>query len=746
MSTSERLWTWEEDGYTVIRSHARTAPGCHNHCGVLMYVKDGKLAKVEGDPENPYSQGRLCARCLSVKDVVDSPMRLTEPLKRAGARGENKWEKISWDEAYDLIEQKFKQISEQYGPESIIVTQGTGRDNMGPSGRLAYAIGTPNWTIGFLSGNACYMPRVASMIMMAGGSMVADCGQYWEDKYNNPEWKRPDVMVIWGNNPVVANADGFIGHWVIDLMKMGTKLIVIDPRLTWLASKADLWLQIRPGTDGALALAMLNIIIGEKLYDQDFVEKWVHGFEELSERVAQYPVSKVSEITWIPEELIYKAARMYAAAKPGSIQWGLAIDQAKEGVGAAMAINCLVAITGNIDVGGGNVFINTPFGIVEPQWLGGWGFDALSEETAAKRLGIDKYPMLQLGFLCTSSDELMHAIEDGEPYPVKAAFLMANNAIACMGADSQRVYRALNSLEFNVVVDPFMTPTALAIADVVLPSSFWPERPGMVGYAGLYLGAMAKGVEAQGNAKSDWQIMIELGKRFNPELIPWNTEEEMYSDIFSAAGMNYEEMRAKTWVYPPFAYKKYEKGLMRPDGTPGFATTTGKFEAESTLLGMWGLDPLPLYEEPSPSPLSTPELTEKYPLVLTTGARNWGMFHSEHRQIPKLRKLHPEPIVEIHPDDGAAYGIKDGDMVWIENHLGRCKQKAKFVPTILKGVVMADHAWWFPERDADDGTFFGVFEAGINQLIPMGDCGRTGFGAPYKSSICRVYKVEGGEQ
>ncbi|MBC7343683.1 MAG: molybdopterin-dependent oxidoreductase, partial [Clostridia bacterium] len=246
---SERPWIWEEDGYTVIRGHARTGPGCHDNCGVLIYVKNGELVKVEGDPENPYNGGRLCVRCLAVRDVVYHPQRLKHPLKRVGERGENKWERISWDEAYDLIEKKFNKIKEEYGPESVVFLQGTGRDILGYISRLAYGFGSPNWSCGFLSGLACYLPRVSSCMIISGDFAVADCSQFFPDRYNNPQWKCPETMVIWGNNPLVANSDGFYGHWVIDLMKRGTKLIVIDPRLTWLASRAELWLQIRPGTD-----------------------------------------------------------------------------------------------------------------------------------------------------------------------------------------------------------------------------------------------------------------------------------------------------------------------------------------------------------------------------------------------------------------------------------------------------------------------------------------------------------------
>ena len=355
MVQTSKPWQWEEDGLTVTRSTAHSGPGCHNGCAVLLYTdKDGRLVKVEGDPEHPYNQGRLCVRCLTVPAVTNHPDRLRYPLKRVGERGENKWQRISWEEAYDIIEEKFTRIKKEYGPESVIFTQGTGRDIAPYIMRLAWSYGSPNWT-NFLSGSACYLPRIAACYSTTGSFWVADCAQTFPDRYENPEYKTPECMVIWGNNPVASNADGFYGHWVVDLMKRGTKTVVIDPRLTWMAAKADLWLQIRPGTDAALALGMLNIIIQEELYDKEFVDKWTYGFDELAKRAAQYPVEKVSEITWIPKEKIIEAARIYARSKPASIQWGLALDMTKEALPATHAIIALWAITGNLDVRGWHV-------------------------------------------------------------------------------------------------------------------------------------------------------------------------------------------------------------------------------------------------------------------------------------------------------------------------------------------------------------------------------------------------------
>ena len=192
-----RKCRWEEDGMTVIRTNARTAPGCHDNCGLLVYVKDGKIDHIEGDPENPYNQGRLCLRCLAAKEVVYHPDRILHPMKRAKEdRGKNTWERISWDEAYDIIYNEMMKVVDTYGAKSIIVTQGTGRDINGYNPLMGYYFGTPNSGMGFLSGEACYAPRMASTSMKAGGFFVCDYSQFFPDRFNDPRWQPPGYILI----------------------------------------------------------------------------------------------------------------------------------------------------------------------------------------------------------------------------------------------------------------------------------------------------------------------------------------------------------------------------------------------------------------------------------------------------------------------------------------------------------------------------------------------------------------------
>jgi anaerobic selenocysteine-containing dehydrogenase len=298
-------------------------------------------------------------------------------------------------------------------------------------------------------------------------------------------------------------------------------------------------------------------------------------------------------------------------------------------------------------------------------------------------------------------------------------------------------------VDFIVVVDLFKTPTAVAFADILLPAATYAERDGLRG-TWYHVGAMNK-VTQIGEAKSDVQINLELGKRFNPKAWPWETDQEFFTDMLKGTGKSFEELREGGGpIYPPFEYKKHEKGRERRDGKLGFNTPTGRVELYSTIFEQLGLDPLPYFEEPTESPLSTPELYQEYPLVLTTGARPWGFFHSEHRQIGRLRALHPEAMVQMHPETAAKYGVKDGDWVWIENRMGKVRRKVEVTPIIDPRVINADHAWWYPEKPAAEPSLFGLWDVSINQLVPWLS-GRSGMGGNYKSLLCKIYKVSEGE-
>ena len=742
---------WEEDGLTATRTTMWSGPGCHEGCQVIFYTdEDGKLVKVEGDPNSPFNQGRLCMRCLELPELVNHESRLKYPLKRAGERGEDKWERISWDEAYDIICENVRKFQEESGPESIISMIGTGRNVSQVIAHNQYAnFGGPDLTLCFLSGDSCMLPRTALCYVVMGNQWVADMSQFRSTRYeDDADWVVPECIVNWGTNPVVCNSDAFLGHWIIEACKRGAQMITIDPQLTWVASRSKYWLRLRPGTDAALALGMLNIIINEDLYDHEFVEKWCFGFEDLRERVQDYPPAKVAEICWIDEELLLEATRWYAKAKPSTIQWGLAVDMSKIGTQTAHGIACLAGITGNIDNPGGNILIDQAGGL---EFGYNSGIEYLKEGLKEKRLGNSKYNLKKYGFTASSqSDCILEACEtgldeNGNPRPVRMLWIQSSNPITNMGQDAPRIYRAMKNVDFICVIDMFKTPYAVACADLILPCAMSNERDCVRVWFDPIRSLTKTGDYYE--AKEDEQIMIDLGHRLNPDVWPeWVQTSRDYMNwrMQTAPACRYDSMEeleeAGGWHYHDFRYYKHEKGLLRPDGQPGFNTVTGLYELSITLFDAWGDDPLPWYEEPPTSPVRTPELCEEYPLVLTTGKRSFEFFHSEWRQADTTsRELHPVPFFDIHPDTAAKYGVAEGQWTWIENQMGKFRQVARFNATLDPRVISTEHGWWFPESEAAEPNLFGVFNCNPNNCIPQCENGASGYGAPIKCSIAKVY-------
>jgi anaerobic selenocysteine-containing dehydrogenase len=710
-----------------------------------LHIKDGRLVKVEGDPEHPITEGRLCIRCLALPEFVHNPQRIIHPMKRVGARGEDKWQRISWEEAWDTIVDKINYFKENYGAESIVVFGGTGREACLYYYPLGFAaIGTPNVCYA-QSGWSCYGPRCAiTDYILGAGYPEIDYAGYFEDRYDHEGWQLPEYIILWGKEPLKSNPDGFFGHSIIDMMRRGSKLIMVDPRVNWLATRAEYLLQLRPGSDTALAMGMLNVIINEDLYDHDFVENWCFGFEELSERVQEYPTDKVAEITWVKEQTIIDAARAFAKAGNSTLGWGLAIDQNPNGVQLGHALLAMIAITGNLDVPGG-VTVGPPASL-----LGKWRVETraeLSPELWDKRIGAKEWPALATALATTHPDETLDTLETGKPYRLRMGWFNSSNFIAATcAAAPQRWYEALKKLEFVVVQDLFMTPTAMAFADIFLPLSSFAEHDGVVlthyGRNAVFLGAMNKALQV-GECKSDVEMMIELGKRVNPKAWPWNNAKEFFdAQLKPELGIGFDELSEIGLYQPSYEYYKYKNGKLRADGEPGFNTVTGLVELCSTLFESWGEDPLPYHKEPPYSPYSTPELAKEYPLVLTTGARTYASFHSEHRQMPTLREVVPDPIMEIHPETAEKLGIREGDWCVIENMFGKAKERAHITPAIDPRVVHGQHGWWYPEKKADEPSLFGVWESNINTLIPHKHIGKLGFGGPFKSILCKVYKAE----
>jgi thiosulfate reductase / polysulfide reductase chain A len=699
-------------GEVVYRSACRM---CHGGCGTLVHVKDGIITKIVGDPESPISKGSLCVKGQSSLGLVYHSDRLKYPVIRRGERGEGNWHRISWDEALNKICERLKDIKEKYGAEAIALGQGTGRHHYHFIPRFANAFGTPNWCEpGFAQ---CLLPRFKVSRLTYGDFFV--CDYYGEIK--------PKCILFWGHNPLVSGPDGEIASRVKEYIDKGhPKLIVVDPRLTKLANKADIWLQLRPGTDDALALGILNVIIAEELYDKEFVDKWTFGFEKLIERVKEYPPELCEKITWVPVKKIREAARLYAMTKPACVDWGCAIEQTPKAIQTVRAIAILPALTGNIDQPGGNIFGMHIIRNV-PSCL-----NKLPPIMWEKRLGANKFKLLG-GFDKTMPSahipSLFEAICTGKPYPIKALLIFGNNALVTY-ANSKKVFEALMKLEFLVVTDIFMTPTA-ALADMVLPAATWLEVDQVVGLpiAADNVVLVQQKIIEMWECKQDEWILTELARRLNLDSAI-EPLEEVYNYQLKPLGLTFKQLKQKGHISVPIIYKKFEKD--------GFKTPSGKIELYSSILEKLGYDPLPYYKEPPESPLSTPHIAKQYPLILTTGGRVLSYFNSEFRQITALRKAHPDPLVEIHPETAKNYGIADKDWVWIETLRGRTKQKAMLTLGIDPRVVHIEHGWWYPEKTGPD---YGLWESNANILT--NSCG------PYdpamgtyqlRALLCKVYK------
>ena len=647
-------------GIIKVRTVCRS---CHGGCGVIAHVKDGKVIKVEGDPESPISHGTLCSKCLAITQLAYHPDRITYPMKK----GNEGWERITWDEALDTVIGKFKEVIKEYGPESIVIGQGTGRDYESHLYRFANLLGTPNV---LTAGHMCYVSRVAATLITCGNLPVCD---YAAD---------PKCIVMWACNPQWTNPDEYKGEGFWRAYKRGSKLIVIDPRKGFLAKKADLWLQLRPGTDAALAFGFLHVIIDEGLYDEAFVKNYVHGWEAFKERVKTYPLERVEEVTWVKKELIRKAARIYATIKPACINWGVPTEQTLNCTDCTRLLTGLMAVTGNLDVAGGNAFFVPP--PVRPVSHFSRHKD-LSPEQWKKRLGGEQYKLASRVALITPK-VAWDAILTGKPYPLKAGLLCGTNPVITR-ANAREAYKALKKIDFLAVIDFFMTPTA-ELADIFLPAGTWLEQNHVAdnwkrhGYAL----ARQKVVEI-GECWQDHKIFLELGKRMGQEW--WDTVEDALDYLLEPSGLTWEQFKEKGFLKGEQVYHKYRE--------KGFSTPTGKVELYSTILEKWGRDPLPRYTEVPEGPISRPELLKEYPYILNAGLRTPTFFHSANRMIPWLREIRPDPIVEIHPETAAKHGIEEGDWVTIESPRGHVKERTKLTDSIDPRVVVAEHGWWFPE-------------------------------------------------
>lgn len=404
-------------------------------------------------------------------------------------------------------------------------------------------------------------------------------------------------------------------------------------------------------------------------------------------------------------------------------------------------------ITGNLDVPGGNIIARHAFEAVAYALPGAEGVIKLkSEEIDKKRIGADTYGPFNKFIWRSQTDKVLDQIYSDEPYPIKGMWIQAANIIAGISFQPKKWREAFNKLDFIAAVDTFMTPTT-QLADIVLPAASFLEKESVRSWW-IPLQTINKAITVE-DCKPDVEINFELAKRFDPDF-QWDTIHDLFDDIIKPSGMTFKELQEKVYAFPqeghPSApYHRHEKGLLRKDRKPGFNTPSGMIELYSVLREEWELEPIAHYEEPPFTPISQPDLAKEYPLILSTGRRSFAFFNAEHRMIPWLRQIDPDPTVEINPKTARSIGISNGEWVWVENWLGKQIFKAKVTPIVPPEMVMATHGWWYPEEDGAEPSLFGVWKSNINQLIPMGCQGKDGLGAPLKNLLCKVYKTNGKE-
>jgi anaerobic selenocysteine-containing dehydrogenase len=673
------------------------------------------------------------------------------PLKGVGQRGEGKWQRVGWDEALAEIGGKLNGLKDKYGPETLGVFEGTARGNdYWPRGRFLSLFGNPHNI--FAPGVIC-----AINVMAMNAAVLGDVTGFAGDL------ERSNCVVFWGANPAVS----WQRHWTtLRKQRQGrdVKVIVVDPRGTKTTDMADIWLQLRPGTDTALALGWLNVIINEGLYDKEFVERWTVGFDKLAERVQEYPPQRVAEITGVPAEKIAAAARMYASTKPASIPYSVAIDQL--GLNGTRTEQCRVilrAITGDLGVFGGE-FITRP-----GEKINGGQFvtegdltlmDLLSPEMRQKQMGAERARLVGLIGWSMSAEHIervygvpapvtvqtqahvplmWRAILSGKPYPIKALICWGSNPMAWAG-NLKLVYEALKSpnLELHVVQEMFMTPTA-QLADYVFPAASWMERilcTNNMDFASLVFGG-ERPIPPLGERRDIYEFFRGLGLAVGQgEHWPWETLEEVSEYRLKPLGITFKEVVDRMVLFP-------DEFDLQPWHKTGFPTASGKVELYSSILERLDYDPLPYYEEPPESPAKTPEVAREYPLTLNTGGNFNPMYHSEFMQKTLGRVRHPDPLMDIHPDTAQKLGIADGDWAYIETRRGKIKQKARYNPGILPDVVNAQASWWFPEQPAYEPNLSGVWQSNANVLTldEPETCDELSGGWPTRALLCKVYRA-----
>jgi formate dehydrogenase (coenzyme F420) alpha subunit len=671
---------------------------CYHSCGTRVTVTGGRAVKVEGLESHPINHGKLCPKGEAMLEHIYGPDRLKHPMKKVNG----KFERVSWEQALDEIGDKLTQLKTDYGPQTLGVFSGSiGVENLEMAGltqRFKAAFGSPNF---FSVESVCYRMRIRTRQITFG-------------KYPTEELDSK-LYLLWGHNP---DASDFPLKLAIEKnLPLGSKLVVIDPRRIPLADKADMYLKIRPGTDGALALAMIHVIINENLHtrNREFIDAYTFGFDQLVEHVQKYTPEWAEKITWIPADQIRKLSRLFAEIKGAGIYQGTCTqDQTANGTQSSRAFSVLQVITGNINVPGGWV--------ISPRLA----FGNVGMKVEGEPLGADQFPLFFEVWGRKSPYGVVTVVPESIPEKLKAFYVVGGNPLMSM-PDTNAFREAFRKLELLVVHDMHMTETARE-AHYVLPACSHIEKWGVaytynVCHCLPFLMLRKQCIEPLYESRSEWWVYTELAKRLGmEESFPWKSEEELVRFELGPSKLSFDHLLNEKPEGDFYQKKTYQNN----DNL--FATPSRRIELYSQALEHIGFDPLPTYQEPERSPLSASKaFFDEFPLILSTGHRNYYFTHSQHRNVKTLKDKVPEPETEIGPETADKYQIKNGDWMIIKTNTGQVKMKARVDDRVSEGMVFVPHGW--PE------------DANANLLTDV-TCREQIMGYPdQKSLLCSIQKA-----
>jgi anaerobic selenocysteine-containing dehydrogenase len=663
-------------------------------------VEDGNAVKVQGDPTHPITRGCLCVKVNQYLENVYSPERVLYPRRRIGHKGSGKFDVITWDEALDEIASRFQQIADEHGAEAILPYSYSGTLGLLNNRSMNYRF--------FNRLGASVMDRtICSSTGCAGNeyTMGVLCG-------TDPE-AFPDarLIVCWGTNPVTTNVH--LMPFIRKAQANGAKLVVIDPRRTRTVECADWHIQPLPGTDAALALGMMHVIISEGLYDAEYVERYTVGFEQLRERAAEYPPERAAELTGLDAETIITFARMYATTKPSVIrmQWGM--QRHSNGGMMVRTVTCLPALVGAWRDAAGGLLMGTgdAFGI---------NYDALARPDLLYGRTPRHINMIQLG-------EALKTVSDP---PIKALYVYNSNPVVS-APDTRKVLSGLAREDlFTVVHDPFMTDTA-KWADIVLPATTQLEQVDLHRASGnYYVQLNQQSIAPLGESKPNVEVFRLLAARMGfDEPCFRDTDEDLIDQALSGdhpslAGITRERLEREGWVKI-----NLPREALFAEG--GFPTPSGKVEFYSERMAADGFDPLPQHTSAAESAEATPRLHKRFPLTLIS-PKTHHFMNSSLNPVETLSRREGRPMIQIHPDDARARGIEDGSKVRVFNERGECFLEAKVIDHVRTGVVASPALWWSDKLKSGKG---------INQLTSDRPADMAG-GATFYTNLVQVELVE----